>query len=134
MLSGALTFPGKIYVLRLHKYRTTTRDRTPISHVDESILDKWSRSASHASENADRTVDSPTYSPSAWAMITCGLSVLRSALITGAGDRTGLRSKASRRSNADKPEKIWAEGRHCRRVIGRVGDWPGRDDTFLKSG
>ena len=45
-------------------------DATAIIQVDDSMLDKCSRSASHASENADRTTDNPTYSPSAWAITT----------------------------------------------------------------
>src|SRR6188474_2967094 len=38
--------------------------------VDDWKLDTCARSASHQSENADRTSDNPTYSPSAWAITT----------------------------------------------------------------
>ena len=45
-------------------------DAAAIIQVDGSMLDKCARSASHASENADRTTDNRTYSPSAWAITT----------------------------------------------------------------
>jgi hypothetical protein len=45
-------------------------DTTAIIQVDDSMLDKCSRNAIHASENADWTTDNPTYSPSAWAITT----------------------------------------------------------------
>ena len=45
-------------------------DAAAIIQVDDSMLDKCARSASHASENADRTTDNLTYSPSAWAITT----------------------------------------------------------------
>ena len=43
---------------------------TAIIQVDDWKLDTCARSASHPSENADRTSDNPTYSPSAWAITT----------------------------------------------------------------
>ena len=43
---------------------------TAIIQVDDWKLDTCARSASHQSENADRTSDNPTYSPSAWAITT----------------------------------------------------------------
>ena len=45
-------------------------DAAAIIQVDDSMLDKCARSASHASENAVTTTDNWTYSPSAWAITT----------------------------------------------------------------
>ena len=87
-------------------------DAAAIIQVDDSMLDKCWRSASHASENAVRTTDNRTYSPSVWAITTSRFIGGRKGDDYCAATESWPGAEGIRRGKpADTSEKNWAERR-----------------------